>query len=432
MSNPAAAAASTTAALRRTGRYRRTVGVLAVIVAAGLLGPVLGMSKRFPVPVVIGEIAAGMLIGPLVLDIVHPGEPLVEVMHDAGFALLMFTVGLHLRLHDPSMRRAAPRASIALAVTALFAVPIGLLISSVSDLGHPAAVAVVLATSSAALAMPVLTDAAGGELPDSFAGLAAWIVLADVLTIVALPLVASVGSVWRVMIASLAVTVIAWLLVNLMRVGRVSALWQRLSTASREKGWGIEMRLALVILFALAWIGPKLGTSMLVAGFAAGLAVSAFGVSTRLTTQLVGIGEGFLIPAFFVILGTTLQPQGLAGFDGLVLFGGLVVGTLVVHLAGAFAAGFRPAFAFVASAQLGVPLALVTIGQAQGWLTGEEAASFVAAALVSIGFTAWGAQRLGRRRHHGLRSGVPSDLRLDDITGDGTGGSDGQSGNPIP
>lgn len=404
------------------------MGILAVIVAAGLLGPLLGIWRRFPVPIVIGEIAAGMLIGPLALDLVHPGEPLVAVLHDAGFALLMFTVGLHLRLHDPAMRRAAPRASIAMAVTVLFAIPLGLLVSSLSGLDHPGAVAVVLATSSAALAMPVLSDAVGGELPESFAPLAAWIVLADIVTIVLLPLVTSTGSVIRVMAASLAVTLIAWMLINVLRLTRRWSGWTRMAEMSREKGWGIEMRVALVIVFALAWVGPKLGTSMLVAGFAAGLAVSAFGVSTRLTTQLVGIGEGFLIPAFFVILGTTLQPGGLASVDGLVLFAGLVVGTVIVHQIGAFSVGLRPAFGFVASAQLGVPLALVTLGQSQGWLDGRQASSFVAAALVSIGVTAWGAHRLHRPRAHGLRTGVPADLRT---VGSDDGG-DVQPGSSMP
>jgi Kef-type K+ transport system membrane component KefB len=95
-----------------------------------------------------------------------------------------------------------------------------------------------------------------------------------------------------------------------------------------------------VMLFALAWVGPKLGTSMLVAGFAAGLLVSAFGVSTRLTTQIVGIGEGFLIPAFFVVLGTALEPNGLTTVHGLILMAGLIIGTVVVHLFGGLAAGY--------------------------------------------------------------------------------------------
>jgi len=387
------------------------MGVLAVIVAAGLLGPVLAMFKRFPIPIVVGEIIAGYLIGPDVLKLVDPDEPLVIILHDAGFALLMFTVGLHLRLHDPALRRGAPRALLAIAATGILAVPVALLIANYSGLGNPAAIALVLATSSAALAMPVLTDSTAGKLPSEYAGLAAWIVAADIITIVSLPLVTSGSSTVRVLFGSIAVTVIAVSALGLLRLLRKTSVWKRISQLSQEKGWGIEMRIALVMLFALAWVGPKLGTSLLVAGFTAGLAVSAFGVSSRLTTQLVGIGEGFLIPAFFVVLGSTLVPRGLATTHGLVLFGGLVVGTLAVHVIGGRIAGFRPAFGLVASAQLGVPLALVTLGQSQGWLSGEEASAFVVASLVSVAVSAYGANRLGRPLTTHLPHGVPMDLR---------------------
>jgi Kef-type K+ transport system membrane component KefB len=386
------------------------MGAIAVIVAAGILGPLLAVWKKFPTPIVIGEIVAGILIGPQVLGLVQPGDPVVAMLHDAGFALLMFTVGLHLRLHDPALRKAAPKALLATAITALIAAPIAILISFGSDLGNPAAVAVVLATSSAALAMPVLTDAAGAELPSEFAGLAAWIVVADILTMIALPLATAQSSVVRVLLASAAVTAIAWLSLHVLRLVRKWSFWKTLSRTSKEKGWGIEMRIALVMLFALAWVGPKLGTSMLVAGFAAGLAVSAFGVSSRLTTQIVGIGEGFLIPAFFVVLGASLEPKGLTTRHGMILLAGLIAGTAVAHLAAALAVGFRPAFAFVATAQIGVPLGVVTLGQAQGWLTGEEASAFVAAAMATVAVCAFGAHRLGREAPGHIRTGVPKDL----------------------
>jgi Kef-type K+ transport system membrane component KefB len=388
------------------------MGAVAVIVAAGLLGPLLAVWKRFPLPVVIGEILAGFLVGPQVLDIVHAGEPIVAGLHDAGFALLMFTVGLHLRLHDPAMRRAAPRAVVALAATIALAVPLAILISDAAGLGHPGAVAVVLATSSAAIAMPVLTDAGGGELPSQFAGVAAWIVMADVLTIVSLPLVTAQSSVVRVLLASVAVTAIAWLALIAIRQLSQSHYWKRVDAASLEKGWSLNLRISLLLLFGLAWIGPKLGTSMLVAGFAAGLAVSALGVSGRLTQQILGVGEGFLIPAFFVVLGATIDPKGLFTADGLILTGGLVVGTTIVHIVGGAAGGYRPASSLVASAQMGVPLALVTLGQSQGWLDGDQAAAFVVAALLTVGLCAIGARRLGRALPKHFNPGLPGDLRL--------------------
>ncbi|MEI6498254.1 MAG: cation:proton antiporter [Actinomycetota bacterium] len=397
------------------------MGAVAVIVAAGLLGPLLAVWKRFPLPVVIGEILAGIIVGPQLLNIVHPDEPVVAALHDAGFALLMFTVGLHLRLHDPAMRRAAPRALVALGATIALALPLAIFISDAAGLGHPGAVAIVLATSSAAIAMPVLTDAAGGDLPGDFVGVAAWIVMADVLTIVALPLVTAQSSVVKVLLASIAVTAIAWLaLISLRQLSR-SRFWRHMDAASMEKGWSLNLRISLLLLFALAWIGPKLGTSMLVAGFAAGLAVSALGVSGRLTQQILGVGEGFLIPAFFVVLGAAIQPKGLFTTDGLILTGGLVVGTTFVHIVGGAAGGFRPASSLVASAQMGVPLALVTLGQSQGWLNGDDAAAFVVAALLTVGLCAMGARRLGRTLPKHFNPGLPKDLRLADDGSDSLG-----------
>lgn len=385
------------------------MGVIAVILLAGLLGPLLATWRRLPLPIVIGEILGGVLVGPQVLGLVNPDDQIVRLLHDTGFALLMFTVGLHLRLHDPALRKAMPRASIACAVTAVFAFPIAWILAEISNVQNVGAIAVVLATSSAAIALPVLSDSTGKDLPPQLAGLAAWIVIADVATIVALPLVTAQSSIWTVLFASLAVTIIALLALVILRFISKSRFYLRVAELSKEKGWGLEMRIALILLFALAWVGPQLGTSMLVAGFAAGLAVSAFGVSSRLTTQLVGIGEGFLIPAFFVVLGTELDPGGLFEFDSLVLLVGLVVGTVIVHLVGGAAAGYRPAYGLIASAQMGVPLALVTLGRGEGWFAGGEASAFVVAAMISVGISAIGAHRVGKSLQ--LRLGVPQDLK---------------------
>ena len=40
------------------------LGTLLVFVLAGLAGPLLGLSPRLFVPVVVGEILAGILVGP--------------------------------------------------------------------------------------------------------------------------------------------------------------------------------------------------------------------------------------------------------------------------------------------------------------------------------------------------------------------------------
>ncbi len=55
-------------------------GTLTVIVLAGLGGPLLGIAGHRFVPVVIGEILAGILVGPAVLDAVNPANATISFM----------------------------------------------------------------------------------------------------------------------------------------------------------------------------------------------------------------------------------------------------------------------------------------------------------------------------------------------------------------
>ena len=58
----------------------------------------------------------------------------------------------------------------------------------------------------------------------------------------------------------------------------------------------VHLRLALAVLFGLAWIARQSGTSVLLGGFAMGLVVAAIGGPKRLSTQVRGVAEGFFVP----------------------------------------------------------------------------------------------------------------------------------------
>ncbi len=70
-----------------------SLGDLALIVAAGLAGPLLAAGRRAFVPVVVGEIVAGVILGRSGLDVVHADNAMVSFLAEAGFAILMLTVG---------------------------------------------------------------------------------------------------------------------------------------------------------------------------------------------------------------------------------------------------------------------------------------------------------------------------------------------------
>ena len=71
------------------GRRSETVnfGVLALIVLAGLAGPLLGVGRGVFVPVVIGEVLAGVVIGRTGLDAVDLTDPTVQFLGDVSFAM---------------------------------------------------------------------------------------------------------------------------------------------------------------------------------------------------------------------------------------------------------------------------------------------------------------------------------------------------------
>lgn len=82
------------------------VNVVIILVAARLLGEVF---QRFNLPSLVGELLAGIIIGPSVLSLVRPNESLT-VLSDLGVFFLMFLAGLEM---DPrEIRKAGIRAGI--------------------------------------------------------------------------------------------------------------------------------------------------------------------------------------------------------------------------------------------------------------------------------------------------------------------------------
>ncbi len=130
--------------------------ILLVIVLAGLGGPLLAvLSGRF-VPVVIGELLAGILVGPEVLGAVDPTNGTLTFLAEIGFAMLMLTVGMHLPLRDRRLAQALRGGALLAGIVAVLAVPGGLLAAAIAGTGHVAVYAALLASGSAAVLLPAL------------------------------------------------------------------------------------------------------------------------------------------------------------------------------------------------------------------------------------------------------------------------------------
>jgi Kef-type K+ transport system membrane component KefB len=369
-------------------------GTLALVVALGLAGPLLALlPSRIAPPVVIGEIAAGVAFGRTGTRTIVATQPTLAFLADIGFALLMFIVATNLPLREPRLRGALGRGSIVAAVTAGLAIAAAPAVAAISGLHRPAILAVLIASSSAAIVLPILGS---HDRDKSLLVTVAWVSIADMLTVLAVPFVMSTAGFGRALAGAVLViagAVVAGLVIAyLIRQQPVEAL----RDASHHLAWALDLRVSLLVLFALAWIAERFDTSALLAGFAVGITVSVIGEPRRVAAQLIGLGEGFFVPLFFVVLGARIDLGALVhSRDDLVLFGLLAVATTLVPVLAAMIVRLPFTSGLLAAAEIGVPSAVASLGLASNALQPGQAAAIVGAAVVSLAATSVGAIRLG-------------------------------------
>jgi Kef-type K+ transport system membrane component KefB len=359
---------------------------LTILVLAGLAGPLLAFGKRGLIPVVIGELIAGFVLGKTGFGIIDSATQPLPVLSAIGFAMLMFTAGTHVDIGSPAIRQGFARGLLALALVAVTAVPIGLLLDHSLGVGHPALIAVILTGSSAAIAFPILEER--GLSGPNVAFLIAWVALADSVTVIIMPLtLAKSGSPLEAIggdVAIIAAGAIALVAANRVRNTRIS---QDLHNESLQRGWAWQVRVSLVLLLGLSAIAQKTGASTLVAGFLAGMVLVRLHESDRLTVQFTGVANGFFVPLFFVLLGAELNLRALLTSPSRILLAlGLAVGAVITHLIAARIAGHEKYIAtgMAASAQLGMPAAAASLGLSAGLLTPAEAAALVAGGVLTL------------------------------------------------
>lgn len=370
-------------------------GILLLIVLAGLGGPLLGVAGRRFIPVVVGEILAGILVGPEVLAVVNPANPTVAILGEIGFAMLMLTVGMHLPLRDRRFAASARTGGVLAAIVCLLAFPAGLLAASIAGTGHAVVYAVVLASGSVAVLLPAIeeTGLAGAEALTVMAQ----VTIADIVTILSVPIVLQPSRVGHAVLGGLLVALAALLSLALARLLADRPWVQRVRHLSKQRSWALDLRLSLLVLFLLAWIAQKGGTSILIAGFGAGLMVAAVGGPKRLSTQMRGIADGFFVPLYFVVLGAQLDLAGLVEDPAMIALAcSLAVLNVAIHLLASALLHRGVAGALAATAQLGVPAAVASLGLAEHLLSPVVATAIVASALVSLAVCTVGVDMLVR------------------------------------
>jgi Kef-type K+ transport system membrane component KefB len=358
-------------------------GTLAVIALVGLLGPLLATPRGWHLPVVLGELGAGIALGRTGFDQLHASNSTFTFLADIGFALIMFVAGSHVPVRDASIRAALPIGVLRAVLVGVLSALAGIAVSAAFGTGHAAMYAVLMASSSAALVLPIV-DSLGLGGPHVLQ-LLPQVALADSACIVALPLAIDPKHAGRAALGALAVIGSAAVLFILLREIERRGLRKRVHRLSEQRGFAVELRINLVILFALAAVATRTHVSIMLAGFSFGLAIAGIGEPRRLARQLFALTEGFLGPLFFVWLGASLDLRALGHHPSYILLGVLLgIGAVATHALMALTRQPVP-LAILASAQLGVPVAAATVGTQLHLLKPGEPAALILGALLTIG-----------------------------------------------
>ena len=355
---------------------------LALISLGGVLGPLLALPRRWNLPVVLGELVAGIVLGHTGIDVLHAGNATFTFLADIGFALIMFVAGSHVPVRDPNLR-AGLRLGVlrAVLVGAVSVVPaIG--VAHGFGTGHAALYAVLIASSSAALVLPIVDSLGlGGE---AVLQMLPQVAIADTACIVALPLAIDPEHAGRAALGALAVLACAAVLFVALRRLERSGLRKRMHDVSEDREFALELRINLMILFALAALAVHTHVSIMLAGFSFGLAMAAVGEPRRLARQLFALTDGFLGPLFFVWLGASLDLRDLGRHSSFIVLG-VLLGAAAVAAHGLMRLTGQPIrVGALAAAQLGVPVAAATVGSQLHLLEPGEAPALLLGALLTV------------------------------------------------
>jgi Kef-type K+ transport system membrane component KefB len=360
--------------------------MLAVVVAVGLAGPVLAVRRGWHVPVVLGELIAGVILGKTGIGYLTASDARFTFLADIGFGLVMFVAGTHVPARDESLRRAIRPGLLRAVITGAVATALAYALNAVFDTGHVALYAVLMASSSAALILPIVDSLGLGGRP--VVELLPQVAIADATCIVALPLAIDPPHAGRAALGALAVIAAGVVVFFLLNKAETSGARRRVHDVSEERRFAVELRISLMVLFALAGLATATHVSIMLAGFVLGLAVAAVGEPRRLARQLFALTEGFLGPVFFVWLGASLDLRELGTKPEFIGLGAaLGIGAVISHLSGKLTR--QPlSIGAMASAQLGVPVAAATVGTSLHVLQPGEPSALILGALITIAISA--------------------------------------------
>jgi Kef-type K+ transport system membrane component KefB/Trk K+ transport system NAD-binding subunit len=322
------------------------VPLLLITLLAAIVPVLVGHVGSGRLPIVVGEILAGIAVGQSGLNLITT-NPTIDFLAQFGFVFLMFLSGLEVdfraltreREGDATRsrwQRPVPLATLSFGLTVALAVAIGYGLTAADLTSNPILMGLILSATSLGVVLPVLKER---ELVVTIYGQTLLLasVISDFATLLLLSFVIAVISRGFGLDLLLFVVLVAAFVVAARigqwarRVPLLTRIIDELSHATAQ----IQVRGAFALMVAWVVLAQSLGVEVILGAFLAGAIVSLVspGYESQLRGKLDAIGYGFFIPIFFIMVGERFDIRALFGSTrGLLLVPILVFAAYLIRV----------------------------------------------------------------------------------------------------
>lgn len=280
--------------------------------------------RRISLPIVVGEIAAGIIIGKSGFNWVVPAE-ILDFLGEFGFAFLMFLSGLEIDFNllsgpryrdrdEPLWEQPVPMALILFAGTLALGLLAGFGLARLGMVTSPLLMGLVLSTTSLGVVVPVLKerDLLGSRFGQAILVEAS---IADFATLILLTIVIALNSgglefdLLLIPVLLLAFVLFARGMQEVVALGFIRRVLQDISSATAQ----IRVRGAFALMVAWVVLAEALGVELILGAFLAGaiLGLITDDDTSAAREKLEAIGYGFFIPIFFILVGVDFNLPAL-------------------------------------------------------------------------------------------------------------------------
>ncbi|MBN1665453.1 MAG: monovalent cation:proton antiporter family protein [Anaerolineales bacterium] len=374
--------------------------LLLVLLLAFVVPLLLARFKK--IPVVVGEILAGVIIGQSVLNLVEVNATL-EVMSDIGLAFLMFLAGMEIDFsklfpprgeNKPSGPNIPAFSFVVYLLTLGLAVPGGFLLTRLGLEGDPFLLAFILSATSLGVLLPVLKERGLVQKPSGQAIFVSAL-LADFVTVLLLTIyIITLDRGLDPEIFTLGLLFVAFFLVyrlfgRFTRIPGVRRVVEELSQATVQ----LKVRGAITILMAFVVLAEFLGAELILGAFLGGMVISLIKApqDDDLVHKLEAFGFGFFIPVFFILAGVSLDMRALfESPESIALLPVILLLSLVVKVVPALIfrrfLSWRETFsgALLLNTHLSLEIAVAVIGLRLGLISPATNAAIIVFAVLTV------------------------------------------------